>query len=140
MIYEAAPPEARLAGGPRRRQGRGQGPVEWGREAGTGVRARDSRNSRDSHVSLPRVVCRLARSVAGFPTSLAICRTSKLVKSYQSSSVIRQLDCARHSALFNRRLITICYGRSIVAEQQHVIKSWTSRVKHPKRRSQHITT
>ena len=59
-------------------------------------------------------------------------RTSKLVKPYQSSSVITQGRFARDVLPFvNRRLVTIVYGCSIVAEQEHTIQSWTSRVKHP---------
>ena len=38
---------------------------------------------------------------------------------------------AKHSALFNRRLVTTLYGCSIVAEQEHTRKSWMSRVNHP---------
>ena len=48
---------------------------------------------------------------------------------------------ARHSALFNRRLVTAFYGVSIVAEQECIRKSWMSRVKHPMLRlSQNVTT
>ena len=38
---------------------------------------------------------------------------------------------ARQAAFRIRLLVTTCYGVSIVAEQEHVRKSWTSRVKHP---------
>ena len=45
------------------------------------------------------------------------------------------------SHFFIRRLVTTCYGVSIVAEQELVIKSWMSRVKHPMLRlSQSVTT
>ena len=35
------------------------------------------------------------------------------------------------SSSYNRRLVTICYGVSIVAEQEDVRQSWMARVKHP---------
>ena len=67
---------------------------------------------------------------------------SKLVKLYQSRSVITQGRFARDiPPLLYRLLVTTCYGVSIVAEQEHVRKSWTSHVKHPMLRlSQNVTT
>ena len=56
---------------------------------------------------------------------------SKLVKSYQSSSVITHGVPRKTFRLFNRRLVTTCYGALIVAEQERARKSWMSFVKHP---------
>ena len=47
----------------------------------------------------------------------------------------------KHSAFFNRLLVTTFYGFPIVGEQEHVRQSWMSRVKHTiLRLSQNATT
>ena len=61
-------------------------------------------------------------------------RTGKLVKSYQSSSVIIQGRLRETFCLFNRRLVTAFYGVLIVAGQERARKSWMSR------ETPHVTT
>ena len=63
------------------------------------------------------------------------------LNSQQSSSVITYGVSRDVLCFVNRRLVTPCYGASIVAKQGHVRQSWMSRVKHPiLRLSQHVTT
>ena len=75
-------------------------------------------------------------------TSRKTLSTRKFVKSYESSSVMTQGVSRVSFRLFlNLCLVTAFYGFPVPAEQKHTIKSWMSRVKHPKLRlSQNVTT
>ena len=74
-------------------------------------------------------------SLHGFMLLVRWLSRNKVVQSYHRC-VSRETFC-----LFNRRLVTTFYGVSIVAEQEHVRKSWMSRAKHPMLRlSQNVTT
>ena len=69
----------------------------------------------------------LVRRLAVTKTPVQVCWLSH-TKVAQSQ---HRAFCAKPSALFNRRLVTTCYGFPSAAEQEHVRKSWMSRVKHP---------
>ena len=69
--------------------------------------------------------------------------SADLLQAYwlRHNRVAQSLLFCRHSAFFNRRLVTTFYLCSIAAEQEHVRKSSNCRLKHPMLRlSQHVTT